>query len=1231
MAARTHDNWTDPEVQTFLAIIGERDVQTELDATTRNERVFRLVSERMAAQGFRRTVQQCRIKCKKLKFDYRRIKEHNSRGEEDQRFWKWFDIMDDIYGHKLVAGDAVVMEPPDKPTCSWSKIEVHALLDYWANPAIQQELRRKVRNNVIYNCLSAKLATLGSDKTPQKCKEKIKKLKQDYRRIKSSQQSSVSRTAWFHIIDRVLGSEPEESKHPETAESLSAECSQSVIFDMDSDDLSATTNTAEAFTPPDLTLPTNDQSEQDFFMIKLGDCDGPSSSSTSAAAEDQKPVLLTSSPGGRRKCLRTCSWSKREVHALLAHWANPAIQQELRRNVRNEVVYNCLSAKLTTLGFNKTAQKCKEKIKKLKQDYRKIKNGQQPGVSRTAWFEIMDEVLGSPCAAASICSEMADLSSAEFSQSVMFDVGADDICPDETFWLPDEVQVLITLWAQPNIQKQLLTSETNSQVFTYLSNELALVGFNKTPQECCLKVNELKEEYKVIRHAQPHREDKSDWFAIMESVLHPDRKPPIELDSSYVSAAPKSPEHATQPLWTSDEVNILLTRWAEEEGSKGQLRSAQEDERVYARLSSELATQGFDRTTSQCRAKISLLKQQYRRINKQRDSKEQIRTWYLIMDKVLGHSRPDEQEDEVDESDAVSVQASQEVPAEDMKGCRLSISSLCLLVPSLRLMCAFAWQVVQCSNVLHYAKVEELVELVTALAPELLTPRERVQLLLRLRARVVLEMCRSESTADLLHVQPHLSVIQDLTITSGSDQRELEELENSKLNFVEVIYTLLESKEERRRFFEEVFPDHYGQQYEVTLKTLVWKFISRFDSLLPIPDIKQTAEWLSSAPSVMEECGQLVLQPEQLKALLRFHAEHSGYTDNCSSSAQSMFLPTLSLYPDANLNHLAPEQQNRQTSTRDEEGSFEFIKDEDQLDFDQMEEKMTLDDLGTGNEDEPGSENEDSSSIRRHQCSMCSYSDSQVSGLLDHIRTEHLSQEPKEEDGYLQEGNPQTCFPELGGTTDEFCTELFKDVVAPNSRRRSPRYQCDKCEKKYFSRASLIVHYRTHTGETPFLCSYCGQGFRTSSNLELHLRIHTGERRYTCHICGKTSNQSLMRHMRMHRGERNFLCTECGKSFLSVAELRLHMRYHMRGKRYKCKQCAKGFITKSSLTIHMRQHAGERPYSCSLCPKSFRTVQEQKKHLKIHSNKKIFPCSKCGKIFRKEDNFKLHLETHDLI
>lgn len=89
---------------------------------------------------------------------------------------------------------------------------------------------------------------------------------------------------------------------------------------------------------------------------------------------------------------------------MLAYWANPVIQEELRRNVRNNAVYNSLSAKLASLGFSKSAQKCKEKIKKLKQDYRRVKNSQHVGWARTAWFGILDEVLGSQ-GAPSKCSK----------------------------------------------------------------------------------------------------------------------------------------------------------------------------------------------------------------------------------------------------------------------------------------------------------------------------------------------------------------------------------------------------------------------------------------------------------------------------------------------------------------------------------------------------------------------------------------------------------------------------------------------------------------------------------------------------------------------------------------------------------------------------------------------------------------------------------------------------------
>ncbi|XP_015235922.1 PREDICTED: uncharacterized protein LOC107088325 [Cyprinodon variegatus] len=1096
----------------------------------------------------------------------------------------------------------------DKPTCSWSKKEVLTLLTHWANPAVQQELSRNVRNNAVYSSLSARLAALGYNKTAQKCKEKLKKLKQDYKRIKNSNHLDGGKNIWFDIIDQVLGAPRTAARdHPETSELSSEELALPAVFEENSKGNSPSTNDFETFPEPS---PSDIKKETDIFVVRIEDDDTPSTSTAGSSSAQQMSDMFAISRVGKRKYVHTCSWSKKEVQALLAYWANPAVQEELRRNVRNNAVYNSLSSKLASLGFNKSAQKCKEKIKKLKQDYRRVKNSQHVGWARTAWFGILDEVLGSQ-GATSKHSETPKSSSGEPNET---DMEPEDACK----WSPDEVQVLITLWAQPNIQKQLLTSEENDEVFTYLSDELAQVGFSKSPQQCSLKVDKLKQEYTKLKQRGVNVSDKSDWFAIMDSVLFPEGEASTERNLSAVLTASNPHEDFSHTVWATEEVDALLTKWAEEHVQE-QLKSTQDDERVYAQLSSELATQGFDKTTSQCRTKLRLLKQEYGRIKEQKDSKAQKSKWFAIMEKIFGCPKPEMQ------SNPAALETSQNKRAERLEGCGLSIPSLCLLVPTLRLMCAFAWKVIQSGNVAHYRKVEELVLLVTELAPELLTARERVQLLLRLRARFVLELCQNKSTANLLNIQPHLKIIKDLKMSADCNQEELNELESSKSNFVEVVYALVENAKERKRFFTDVFPIHYGQEYEATLQRLVWKFISRLDNLLPIPDIKQTAEWLSSAPSVMEECGKLVLDPEQLKTLLNFQEQQTGNPNKSLPQAQKMFLPSLSLRLKPNL---------KQPSAVQHKGSAAVpapaADDDVDYDDDDEEESQTYDHSRLQNLKDKQTDglvaakcsSVVSAPLKLHRCSMCSFTDTNVSALLSHIRQEHLS---PFEDAFEENLFQNTSI----GLNCEFPSELLSNVAASNSQ--GPPYQCDKCDKRYLSKSSLIVHYRIHTGETPYLCSHCGQGFRSSAYLDLHMRVHTGERRYKCHICGKTSNQHLTRHMRMHRGEKNYLCTECGKAFLSNGELKLHMRYHTGERPYICKHCGKGFIAKCLLTVHTRRHTGENPYRCPMCPKSFPTLRAQKKHLKIHSNKKSLQCLECGRIFRLEDTFKLHVKTHELL
>ncbi|CDR10598.1 unnamed protein product [Oncorhynchus mykiss] len=89
-------------------------------------------------------------------------------------------------------------------------------------------------------------------------------------------------------------------------------------------------------------------------------------------------------------------------------------------------------------------------------------------------------------------------------------------------------------------------------------------------------------------------------------------------------------------------------------------------------------------------------------------------------------------------------------------GLSFPLPALRLFIPPLRLFSAAMWQVAQRGDIMGYGKLEEFVTFATETVPELLSFRQRTQLMLGLRAKLVLELCRTEQTAGL---QSHLDRI----------------------------------------------------------------------------------------------------------------------------------------------------------------------------------------------------------------------------------------------------------------------------------------------------------------------------------------------------------------------------------------------------------------------------------------------------------------------------------------
>ena len=66
------------------------------------------------------------------------------------------------------------------------------------------------------------------------------------------------------------------------------------------------------------------------------------------------------------------NWLDEEVFVLIAAWSDDVIQGELGGSQRNRHVYEKIAAVLKKNSYDRTGEQCKEKIKKLKKDYKAV-------------------------------------------------------------------------------------------------------------------------------------------------------------------------------------------------------------------------------------------------------------------------------------------------------------------------------------------------------------------------------------------------------------------------------------------------------------------------------------------------------------------------------------------------------------------------------------------------------------------------------------------------------------------------------------------------------------------------------------------------------------------------------------------------------------------------------------------------------------------------------------------
>lgn len=473
----------------------------------------------------------------------------------------------------------------------------------------------------------------------------------------------------------------------------------------------------------------------------------------------------------------------------------------------------------------------------------------------------------------------------------------------------------------------------------------------------------------------------------------------------------------------------------------------------------------------------------------------------------------------------------------ELPGPPLSLSALRLLVPPIRLVSAAIWQTVEQKIVSDYGLLEEFVFMVTEIVPQLLSTRQRAELILGLRARLILELCRSEETADLQLIQPHLDRMQNLR-SLWNVETENAEQDSSDSHFMGLVQNLLRDPEERRNFFQDVFPGDFGPTYDKAIQTLMWLFLSRLEKLLPTQTLQQIASLLSDASSVLNECMETFTQPQELKTLLDTQKDLSQLEDIDSYVVESGILSALCLPPVERVVIV-----NEQTETDAESGLVYTVCSEMEVESESKE--VYVD--GGGNSEE---------------CVQ-----TQWFGLGSEVKAEmdtEVVTDPVEgtEASEGEQADVQSGTLMIG--EDGQVTVLDGVEKKPNRRGRKKKRPADEdfevqsrsrgkqedsefgvmCErpvrknrglkmKRYLSQWRKTGKTQGGTTANSSQKRFCRSQDSTTSN-DLDER--------TCKVCGKVVSNAkfLERHMNRHSGELPYSCPACKKFYKSLRYLQQH-------------------------------------------------------------------------------------------
>ncbi|XP_071358596.1 uncharacterized protein [Trachinotus anak] len=638
--------WTDSETLALINTWGEDKMQQELRGMHRTGHIFSIISTKMAALGFSRTPEQCQTRLKRLKSNFRQCYQNNTkgRGQVQCKFYNELGRilvkdfasvpqLDEIPGEPEDSDvpafsnpetESVVGIQEDRKKVPWSDKETVILLEIWGDPQVQQSLRRYPHNGHIFTEISEKLSAHGYSRSADQCHTRIKRLKANYRQCQENMSSSGTDRVdfkFYDLLEQIL------EKQPSTSATV---VTDSIEISEDSNSESVT------------------------------ETDGDISMSTEKAA--------------------TSTWSDEETLALIDIWGEEDVQRALRGSVHNGHVYADISERMHDLGYSKSSEQCRWKVKSLRNNFRQCYDRKKCGRRVDyKFYNQLEQILGQEA----VCLDEYDDRDEQTDQDP---VGVDGL---NTVWTEQETIALVEVWAADDVQHSLKTCVRNGHIFADISEKMATLGYLRTAEQCHSRIKRLKKTYR--RYCSSRRSGGRPavfrYFHLLAPVLGDDSVY-ADVDSAAADAAlqpfmDKDPDLYEQPStshlladlsrkmpWSDQETRTLLEIWGED-NVQLTLRGCLKNRHVFEYISEKMSDRGFMRTSEQCYTRIKRLKHGFLHEKEEfkffNEMEEIFRKELNVDNSVADTSVPDEPDDCAPELSQKKVASSNQWMADSTK------------------------------------------------------------------------------------------------------------------------------------------------------------------------------------------------------------------------------------------------------------------------------------------------------------------------------------------------------------------------------------------------------------------------------------------------------------------------------------------------------------------------------------------------------------------------------------